>query len=93
MIRSMYTAATGMEAQQLFMDTISNNLSNVNTNGYKRSKVEFQDLMYQTLKQAGLQTPEDAQQAAAAWRAYLRVAPTDDPMLPQIRKELERLTQ
>ncbi|MDD5674261.1 MAG: flagellar basal-body rod protein FlgG [Chitinivibrionales bacterium] len=58
MIRSMYTAATGMEAQQLFMDTISHNLANVNTNGYKRSKVEFQDLMYQTLKEPGLQTPE-----------------------------------
>ena len=54
-------------------------------------------LAYKTLAialgRAGLQTPEDAQQAAAAWRAYLRVAPTDDPMLPQIRKELERLTQ
>ena len=54
-------------------------------------------LAYKTLAialgRAGLQTPEDKQQAAAAWRAYLRVAPTDDPMLPQIRKELERLTQ
>ena len=39
----MMTAATGMEAQQLYMDTISNNLSNVNTNGFKRTKIEFQD--------------------------------------------------
>ena len=54
-------------------------------------------LAYKTLAialgRAGLQKPEDAQQAAAAWRAYLRGAPTDDPMLPQIRKELERLAQ
>jgi flagellar basal-body rod protein FlgG len=42
-----------MEAQQLFMDTVSNNLANVNTVGYKRSKIEFQDLMYQTMKEPG----------------------------------------
>ncbi len=58
MIRSLYTAATGMEAQQLYMDTISNNLSNVNTNGFKRTKVEFQDLMYQTLREPGVRNPE-----------------------------------
>jgi flagellar basal-body rod protein FlgG len=58
MIRSMYTAATGMEAQQLFMDTISHNLSNVNTTGFKRSKVEFQDLIYQTLKEPGVKNQE-----------------------------------
>jgi flagellar basal-body rod protein FlgG len=54
----MYTAATGMEAQQLYMDTISNNLSNINTNGFKRSKIEFQDLMYQTLREPGVRNPE-----------------------------------
>lgn len=53
MLRCMMTAATGMEAQQLYMDTISNNLSNVNTNGFKKTKVEFQDLMYQTLREPG----------------------------------------
>jgi flagellar basal-body rod protein FlgG len=58
MIRSMYSAATGMEAQQLYMDTISHNLSNVNTTGYKRSKLEFQDLMYQTLKEPGMRNAE-----------------------------------
>ena len=58
MIRSMYSAATGMEAQQLYMDTISHNLSNVNTTGYKRSKMQFQDLMYQTLKEPGLRNAE-----------------------------------
>ncbi len=58
MMRSMMTAATGMEAQQLYMDTISNNLSNINTNGFKRSKVEFQDLMYQTLREPGVRNFE-----------------------------------
>lgn len=58
MVRSMYTAATGMEAQQLYMDTISHNLSNVNTTGYKRQKVEFQDLMYQTLREPGVRNVE-----------------------------------
>ena len=54
----MYTAATGMEAQQLYMDTISHNLSNVNTNGFKRQKVEFQDLMYQRLREPGVRNVE-----------------------------------
>lgn len=58
MIRSMYTATTGMEAQQLFMDTISNNLANVNTTGFKRSKMEFQDLMYQTIREVGVKNAE-----------------------------------
>ncbi len=58
MIRSMYTAATGMEAQQLYMDTIAHNLSNVNTNGFKRQKLEFQDLMYQTLREPGIRNVE-----------------------------------
>src|SRR5690554_799224 len=58
MIRSMMTAATGMEAQQLYMDTISNNLSNVNTVGFKRSKIEFQDLMYQVMRQPGVRNFE-----------------------------------
>jgi len=44
---SLYSAATGMEAQQLNLNTIANNLANVNTPGFKRSKVEFQDLLYQ----------------------------------------------
>src|SRR5690348_5244988 len=45
---SLYSAATGMEAQQLNLNTIANNLANVNTPGFKRSKIEFQDLLYQT---------------------------------------------
>ena len=53
MIRSLYSAATGMNAQQLNIDVIANNLANVNTTGYKRSRADFQDLLYQTLKPAG----------------------------------------
>jgi flagellar basal-body rod protein FlgG len=50
---SMYSAATGMEAQQLNLNTIANNLANVNTPGFKRSKIEFQDLLYQTPRASG----------------------------------------
>ena len=53
MIRAFSTAATGMTAQQMIVDVISNNLSNINTNGFKRSQVDFQDLMYVKLKEAG----------------------------------------
>jgi flagellar basal-body rod protein FlgG len=54
----MYTGATGMKAQQLMMDNISNNLSNVNTNAYKRQSLQFKDLMYQTLREPGVYNPE-----------------------------------
>lgn len=50
---SMYSAATGMEAQQLNLNTIANNLANVNTPGFKRSTIEFQDLLYQKPRSAG----------------------------------------
>lgn len=53
MIRSLYTAATGMHAQQLNVDVIANNLANVNTAGFRRSRLEFQDLFYQTLRAPG----------------------------------------
>jgi flagellar basal-body rod protein FlgG len=53
MMRSLYTAATGMGAQQLNMDVIANNLSNVNTTGFKKSRADFEDLMYQTMRQPG----------------------------------------
>lgn len=53
MIQSLYSAATGMEAQQLNLNTIANNLANANTNGFKKSKIEFQDLLYQNPRAAG----------------------------------------
>jgi flagellar basal-body rod protein FlgG len=53
MLRALYSAATGMHAQQLNIDTISNNLANVNTTGFKKSRADFQDIFYQTIKPAG----------------------------------------
>jgi flagellar basal-body rod protein FlgG len=59
MVRSLWTAATGMNGQQSNLDAISNNLSNVNTTGYKQQRVEFEDLMYQNVKLAGTPATED----------------------------------
>jgi flagellar basal-body rod protein FlgG len=56
MIRALWTAGTGMNVQQVNLDVIANNIANVNTNGYKRSRADFQDLMYQTLRQQGVKT-------------------------------------
>ncbi|HEU4401280.1 MAG TPA: flagellar basal-body rod protein FlgG [Candidatus Polarisedimenticolia bacterium] len=53
MQRALWSAASGMQAQQLQIDTIANNLANVNTNGFKRSRAEFQDLLYQTITAPG----------------------------------------
>jgi len=53
MMRALWSAASGMVAQQLNVDTIANNLANVNTAGFKRQRVDFQDLMYQTTRVAG----------------------------------------
>jgi flagellar basal-body rod protein FlgG len=53
MLRSLFTAATGMTAQQQHLDVIANNLANVNTTGFKRGRADFQDLLYQTLSQPG----------------------------------------
>jgi flagellar basal-body rod protein FlgG len=53
MLRALYSAATGMESQQLNLDVISNNLANVNTTGYKKSNIEFQDLLYDSIRLPG----------------------------------------
>jgi len=53
MLRALYTAASGMEAQQLNIDTIAHNLANINTSGFKFRKAQFQDLLYQNIRQAG----------------------------------------
>ncbi len=53
MIRGLYTAATGMKAQETAIDTIANNLANVNTTSFKKSRTDFQDLMYQILQEPG----------------------------------------
>ena len=53
MLRALYSSAAGMQSQQLNLDVIANNLANVNTTGFKKSKVEFQDLLYQTTRAPG----------------------------------------
>ena len=53
MLRAFSTAATGMTAQQTMVDVVANNLANINTNGFKRSQIDFQDLLYVTLREPG----------------------------------------
>ena len=61
MIRALSAAATGLEAQQANIERISNDLANVNTDGYKRGRVEFKDLMYETIKEPGAQLGASSQ--------------------------------
>lgn len=61
MVRSLYSAATGMIAQQTQIDTTTNNIANVNTIGYKKQRAEFADLMYQTMEYAGTSTSNNTQ--------------------------------
>lgn len=58
MLRALYSAATGMKAQETNIDVISNNLANVNTVGYKKSRADFQDLMYQYVTEPGAPTSQ-----------------------------------
>ncbi|OON40691.1 flagellar basal-body rod protein FlgG [Izhakiella australiensis] len=58
MISSLWIAKTGLDAQQTNMDVIANNLANVSTNGFKRQRAVFEDLMYQTLRQPGAQSSD-----------------------------------
>ncbi len=58
MIRSLFIAATGMQAQNLNIDVIANNIANVNTVGFKRSRADFQELMYQNIKNPGALSAE-----------------------------------
>ncbi|MFS2318258.1 flagellar basal-body rod protein FlgG [Maricaulis sp. D1M11] len=57
-MRSLTTAATGMQAQQLNVEVISNNLANMNTTGFKRQRAEFQDLLYQNIQQMGVDSSD-----------------------------------
>jgi len=61
MIRSLWIAKTGLDAQQTQMDVIANNLANVSTTGFKRSRAVFEDLLYQTLRQPGAQSSQQTQ--------------------------------
>ena len=59
MMRSLWTAASGMVGQQFNIDTIAHNLSNVNTTGYKKGRPDFEDLLYQTIRSAGTPATRD----------------------------------
>lgn len=61
MIRSLWISKTGLESQQLQMDVVANNLANVSTNGFKRGRAVFEDLLYQTLRQPGAQSSQQTQ--------------------------------
>jgi len=78
MIRSLWTAATGMKAQQLSIDTISNNLANVNTNGYKTQRMEFKDLLYATIKKTNLTDDVGAPVNLEVGHGVMPVATTRD---------------
>jgi flagellar basal-body rod protein FlgG len=61
MIRSLWISKTGLDAQQTQMDVIANNLANVSTNGFKRSRAVFEDLLYQNIRQPGAQSSQQTQ--------------------------------
>ena len=73
-MRALNTAATGMQAQQLNVEVISNNLANMNTTGFKRQRAEFQDLIYQNVQAMGMNSsdagtivPPNEQLRASCW--------------------------
>jgi len=59
MLRALWTSATGMEAQQINLDVISNNIANVNTVGFKRSRANFEDLIYQDIRDPGVMSSDE----------------------------------
>ncbi|MHB1015056.1 MAG: flagellar basal-body rod protein FlgG [Desulfurivibrionaceae bacterium] len=75
MLRALFSGRTGMTGQQLQLDTIANNLANVNTAGFKKSRAQFEDLYYQEIKAMGSQTP-DGGRVPAGIQVGLGVEPT-----------------
>ncbi len=76
MFRSLNIAATGMAAQETKLDTISNNLANVSTTGYKRQNAEFEDLLYQNLRSAAPNAQGGAQPSGTQVGTGVRVVTT-----------------
>lgn len=73
MIRALYTAATGMRAQETNIDVVANNLANVNTTGFKKSRADFQDLMYQYLQEPGAPTSNGTSESPSGIQVGLGV--------------------
>jgi flagellar basal-body rod protein FlgG len=84
MLRALWTAATGMSSQQLLIDTISNNLANVNTTGFKKQRVAFQDLYYETIAvgRGSTATLGSGSRTVATDRSFRQgnIERTDDPL-------------
>lgn len=84
MLRALWTGATGMSSQQLLIDTISNNLANVNTTGYKKQRVSFQDLFYETVAvgRGSTATLGSGSRTVATDRSFRQgnIERTDDPL-------------
>lgn len=81
MMQALYTAASGMLAQQMNVDTIANNLSNVSTTGYKKARVDFQDLLYHTVKRAGSQPTAPGVQSPVPIQVGMGVRPVATPRI------------
>jgi flagellar basal-body rod protein FlgG len=92
-MRALWTAATGMHAQQLTLDVIANNLANVQTGGFKRSRVDFQDLVYHSMQVPGMASAQDTEipsgfqighgsRAVATQRLFIEgdLQPTGNPL-------------
>jgi flagellar basal-body rod protein FlgG len=77
MLRGLWSAASGMAAQKLNIDVIANNLANVNTAGFKKSRADFQDLMYQTVDQAGSTTTSTGEQIPVGIQIGMGTMPVD----------------
>ena len=82
MIRALYTAASGMNAQQTNIDNTAHNLANVNTTGFKKARVEFEDLVYQQVRGAGAPIPflRNSSSFASWLEACLRTPSASQPL-------------
>ena len=92
MMRALYTAATGMRAEQTNVDTIANNLSNVNTTGFKGQRTEFKSLLYQTIQTHSTSGKGAAKPVGAQGGLGTRVAATTSPYTQGPLNSTERPT-
>lgn len=74
MLKAFSTAATGMTAQQMMIDVIANNLANINTSGFKRSQIDFQDLLYIKMRESGTQVSSGVN-APVGWKLVVAFVP------------------
>ncbi len=87
MIKALFTAATGMKAQQTRIDVIANNLANVNTTGFKKSQVNFEDLLYSTIRDPNEQTKEGLRPAGLQIGSGSRLVSTSKVFTPGVLEE------